>query len=531
MVDSVPPSIPPFDPPSLPPGAGVRHVIAVAGGRGGVGASVLATNLAVYLAQLGRRVLLIDADPSGAQLHTMLGHPLPTAEPVADEDPDDPELVPVPSQVPGLSLLPQAYRVGSTQPVRPGRKARWARRLRHLDVDYVLVDLGAGTAPSTLDLLLAADQTILVTTPEPPSVEGSYRLLSAAYLRLLRRSLVRDRFRMRLVERAQSELGPLPAPIQLVRAIGRYDANVGLRAASELSQLRLRLVVNHTRLRTDSELGPTMSDLASRYLGVSLDYMGHIEQDDAVWLSVLRCRPLLVDSPTSKGARNMERIARRILALASNRSEQPRSEPKPLAPGEPSLYDVLWTHPGASDDELRKAYKRQREVYQSGSLPLTSLLSEAELERDRARVEEAHDTLLDPLRRKAYDASFFPAMDREGQRAPARLDAALEAERALLQKELAREITAETEYTGRLLRKVRESQGVEIEDIAQRTKISSVHLRAIESEAFAELPAMVYTRGFVQQLAKYLGLDTTQVSRTYLARMREAVALPEEGAR
>src|SRR5687768_6313247 len=82
-------TIPSSPPPSVPPGSdaaaplgrglggapplGVKHVIAVGGGRGGVGKSIVAINLAVYLAQLGRKVLLIDTDPSGAELHTVLG--------------------------------------------------------------------------------------------------------------------------------------------------------------------------------------------------------------------------------------------------------------------------------------------------------------------------------------------------------------------------------------------------------------------------------------------------------------------------
>jgi flagellar biosynthesis protein FlhG len=95
------------------------------------------------------------------------------------------------------------------------------------------------------------------------------------------------------------------------------------------------------------------------------------------------------------------------------------------------------------------------------------------------------------------------------------------AERAMLRGELSREINAETEFTGALLRKVRESQGVDIEDIANRTKISMAHLKAIEAEDFGTLPALVYTRGFVQQVAQYLKLDTTQVTKTYLRRFRE----------
>ncbi len=508
------------EPPSVLPPRAVRHVIAVGGGRGGVGKSVVASNLGVYLAQLGRTVLLIDADPAGAELHTMLGVDLPSASPSRDEPVED-DLTPVQTPVPGLLLLPQMYTVGSTVPVRPGRKPRWARRLRQLDVDYVLLDLGAGTAPATLDLFLGADLGLCVVGPEPPSVEATYRFQRALFQRRIRRTLVKDRFKMRLVERAQAALPPLPAPQDLVRALARYDTVLGELAATELSKLRPRLVVNGVRLRTDSDLGPAMCDMAQRYLGVSLDYVGHIEQDDSVWLSVVRRRPLLIDSPTSKSARNLERIARRVLALATTREQARIADPIPLVPLEPNLYDVLWTHRTATDEELRRAYKRQRELYQPGSLALTSLLGEEGLRSEQARIEEAHDTLLDPLRRRAYDVSTFPEEEEDRPAQSGAIDAALAAERAMLRQELVREINAETVFTGALLGKVRESQGIEIEEIANHTKISGAHLRAIEAEDFRNLPALVYTRGFVQQVAKYLQLDPAQVSRTYLRRMRE----------
>jgi len=502
----------------LAPPRGVRHVIAVGSGRAGVGASMAAVNLAVYLAQLGRRVILVDADPVGAQLHAMLGVSL---DPGVKETEDDDRLELVATPVPGLRLLPQRYTVGSTVPVRPGRKPRWVRALRLLDVDYVLIDLGAGTAPASLDLFLGADVGVIVTTPEPPSVEGTYRLARALFQRKLRRALVKDRFKGRLLERALADLPPLPSPQAAVRALARYDTALGELAAVELAQLRPRLVVNGVRLRPDSDVGPAMVDMARRYLGVALDYAGHVEQDDAVWLGVVRGRPLLVDSPTSKSARNIERIARRMLALVANREQGQKTAPISLIPAEPSLYDVLLTHRSATDEELRRAYKRQRDIYQPGSLPLISLLTDEELRTEQMRIEEAHDTLLDPLRRRAYDVSTFP--DAEAAEAPKDplVDAAAEAERAMLRAELAREINAETEFTGEILRKVRESQGTEMDEIAGKTKISLSHLRAIEADDFARLPALVYTRGFVQEVAKCLGLDPTQVTRTYLRRFRE----------
>jgi flagellar biosynthesis protein FlhG len=518
IASSVPP--PPKETSTAPTGA--RHVIAVGGGRGGVGKSVLSVNIGVYLAQLGRSVLLVDADGAGGALHTLLGVEAPAVEPPG-EDGEQAFVPTLATPVPGLRLVPQTYRAGSTQPERTAKKAHWVHELRKLDVDYVVLDLGAGTAPATLDLFLSADLGLTLTTPEPPSVEAVYRFARGLFQRTVRRLLVSDRFRLRVLERAQSELGPLPTPLALARALGRYDSSLGQLAMAELARLRPRLVVNETRLRTDVELGPTMSEMARRYLGIELDYVGNIEHDDAAWLSVLRRRPLLIDNTTSKSARNIERIARRLLALLVTRESERTLDPVPLVAREPNLYDVLGAPRGSTDEELRRAYKRQRENYQVGSLPLTSLLSNEALKLEQAQIEEANETLLDPLRRKAYDASVFPDEPVPSPR-PVVVDPTLEAEREMMQRELAREINAETEYTGRLLAKVRESRGIALEDIARATKISLGHLRAIEADAFPELPALVYTRGFVQELAKYLKLDAAQVTKTYVRRFRDFLA-------
>ena len=514
----------PSSPPTLPEGINaprtVRHVLAVGGGRGGVGKSTLAVNLAVYFAQLGRSVILVDADPSGAELHTHFGMPHDNFD-LRVDDSGDVELRCVPTPVPGLSLMPQLYTVGSSTPLRPGRKAIWAKRLRHQEADYVILDLGAGTAPATLDLFLSADIGVCVTAPDPPAVEATYRFARTLFLRRLRRMLIKDRFKLRLVNRVLGELTPLPTPLEVVHALARYETALAEIAANELAQLRPRLVVNGIRLRQDNELGSAMCEMAYRYLGVELDHVGHIEQDDSVWLSVVRRRPILLDSPTSKSARNLERIARRIMALGASR-DAPRASvtPASIVAPEFSFYDILGTNRGATDEEIRRAYKRQKDVYQPDSLALTSILSGSRLTQAVANVEEAYDTLLDPLRRRAYDLAHFPEPEDDASRSHAGDDSALAAERQLLREELTREISAETEFTGGLLTKVRESLGIEIEEIARRTKISASHLRAIEAEEYQSLPALVYTRGFLQQVAKCLELDPTQVTRTYLRRMR-----------
>ncbi len=500
-------------------GPEVRHVITVGGGRGGVGKSLLTVNLGVYLAQLGREVLIVDADLSGSSLHIQLGLDRP---PMADRDAVEHVTVePITTSVPGLRMLPSPYDPTASSPFRPGRKARWLSRLRSLPADYVLLHLGAGSSPATLDLFLASDVGLCVTVPDPAAVESTYRFLRSLYLRRLRRVLMKERFKLRLVERAMQSLEPLPSPLAVIDAVARHDKSLADIAALELHRVRARLVVNQTRLRTDVELGPTMQTMVHRYLGLTIDYLGHIEQDDQAWLTARRRRPLLVDSPTAKSARNLERIVRRVAAVASS-LEQRLPEPVPSLDQRATLYDVLGVPRGASDEEVRRAYKRQRELFTFGSLPLVSLLDDAQVRAELGRIQEAYDTILDPVRRRAYNLSTFPETDQEEAPRPSRVP--VSQEQLMLQAELAREVHAETEFTGELLRKVRESQGVGLEEIATSTKITLAHLTALEEERYDELPAHVYVRGFVQQLARHLKLDSSQVAKTYLRRMRETLA-------
>ena len=78
-------------------------------------------------------------------------------------------------------------------------------------------------------------------------------------------------------------------------------------------------------------------------------------------------------------------------------------------------------------------------------------------------------------------------------------------------------LTVDTEFTGVLLRELRESVQLELEDLERITKVSKRYLRALESEDFENLPASVYVRGFISHYAKVLGLDSNRVSKSYMA--------------
>ncbi|MGZ3424729.1 MAG: helix-turn-helix domain-containing protein [Polyangiales bacterium] len=512
--ESLPPSI------DLPPTG--KRLFAVGGGKGGVGKSVVAGNLAVYLAQIGRRVVLVDADATGANLHLVLGaeEAAPTVAEVRDE-----ELPLITTAVPGLRLLTASSDPAEGGALKTARKARLITQLRTIDADDIVIDVGPGTSASACDMFLVADVGVLVTVPEPAAIESTYRFLRALYVRDVRRALRADRTRLRALDRILGELPRLPYPLDLARHVARVEPSIAEVCAQLLTRTRPRLVVNQTRVRQDLELGSWMSLVSERRLGIDIDALGSIEHDDAVWLANRRRRPLLVDNPSSKSGRGLERVCRRLLAVMPHRARE--LEARGVLPEAPNHYERLQIPRGASEEEVRRAYKRQREIWAGDGLATISLFTSDELSREHALLDEAHDVLLDPPRRRAYDVSVFP--DHESPRVPSPgdrlIDAAVAAELRELQAQVARELGPDTEFSGALLRRVRESRGVDVREIAGKTKISGLHISAIEDEAFDQLPPLVYVRGFLVEMAKFLKLDPSQVARTYLRRAKELLEL------
>lgn len=476
-------------------------VVAVGGAKGGAGTSVIAANLALYLASIGRRVVLVDADPAGANLHTLVGAPSP-ARPGAAPGP----LLALETQVQGLRLLWAGLDEGLA-----GRRGGGRRSLREAissaTADYVVIDLGALVTRAAIDAFLGAELGVVVTLPEPTALETTYRFVRRAFLRYLRRSVEDPAVRASLMRRAR-ELGGSPPPLDLWRSLEEDGDPLAELVRHRMESFHPALVINQTRLRADLELGDQVRSAARRRLGVTIEYLGHVEHDDTVWSCVRARRLLLIESPGTKASKNVEKIARRLLALQTGK----RRPPVRTVPPE-SHHDLLEVERGATDEEVRRAFKRAREIYASDALACYSLFEPNELDVLRARLEEAYDVLLDPVRRKPYELSVFP---------PSPTDEEPTMPRPALNEPLppAPELTPDTDYTGPLLRAVRESQGVSLRDVSSRTKVGLPYLEAIESDDFAALPAPVYVRGFVTEIAKTLKLDASQVARTYVRRLR-----------
>ena len=162
-------------PPAAEREPSVARSLVFTSGKGGVGASNLALNVAIALGEYGQRVVLVDADLGLANIDLLcgmspesdLGDVLEQSRPLADA------IVLGPGEI---QIIPGAHGSRTLAEVLEDAPTRLARELVDLEAeaDFLIIDAGSGLGPSIRSLAAAADQVVIVTTPEPTSVADAH---------------------------------------------------------------------------------------------------------------------------------------------------------------------------------------------------------------------------------------------------------------------------------------------------------------------------------------------------------------------
>ncbi|HEU4382387.1 MAG TPA: P-loop NTPase [Anaeromyxobacteraceae bacterium] len=299
------------------PGPRTRRVISVGGGKGGIGKSIIAANLGIELSRRGRRVVLVDADLGGANLHTCLGvdQPRKTLSDFIERRIERIEEVITPTGIQNLGLISGAMDHLDAANPRYAQKMRLLRHVQGMDVDYAILDLGAGTHLNVLDFFLVSDHGVLVLVPEPTAVENAYRFVKAAFWRRMRN--VAAVFGYDPLIRSLLSGNTFRSPVELVAALAQRDPDAARNLTAQLANFRPRLVVNQTRTVQDVDVGNAVVTAWRKYFGLEMDYLGPIDYDDEMWRTVRARRPLLLEHPGCRAARAFGRIVDGLLALDS----------------------------------------------------------------------------------------------------------------------------------------------------------------------------------------------------------------------
>lgn len=318
-----------------------RRIIAVGGGKGGVGKSLVASNLAIALAQAGARTVLIDADLGSANQHTLFGVDGigPHLGSFIARDIDSLEEAMVSLPIPGLTLIQGCGAIPGSANLAHAQKQKFIRHVRGLNADAVVIDVGAGIAFNVVDLFTVADIRVVVMLPQLTSFQNAYAFLKAAIYRVMREAA-------RLVRRHDllDELGPARETDRLEHTLQRLaeiDVNLVEMIRARLTAFGAHLLGNQILGARDRSTLAAVSRMVEDYLGVSMTLLGHLRHNPTLRDSVNARRPLLLSHPQDDCALVLKRTASRLLELDVEKMRQERtaSDRTPFAPPEQDNVD------------------------------------------------------------------------------------------------------------------------------------------------------------------------------------------------
>ena len=372
------------------------------GGKGGVGKSIVASNLALALAATGQRTAVVDADLGGANLHTLFGVARPRAtlaDFVRGDVADLADLL-VPTSVPDVVLISGARALPDMANPKYAQKSKLLRHLRRLPVEHVVLDLGAGSGFNVVDFFLAADHGLVVVTPEATALDNAMQFLKAAFFRSLREVACEERVRRALESVLEDARRLCRTPRELIESAAVADPEAGRLLRERVRRFAPLLVLNQVQTESERRLGLSMQAACAAYLGAPLEYLGALDRDACVPDAVARSVPVLQLYPGSAFAKGMIQIADRLcdttaglptLPLQTARARTvPAAPPPPCAP----LPPLDLEQPGAY---LRRC-RETLDLPLSKFTELTRIRCLAEIEAERFERLPPHPYLAHHVR-------------------------------------------------------------------------------------------------------------------------------------
>ncbi|MFC1525287.1 P-loop NTPase [Candidatus Latescibacterota bacterium] len=280
----------------------------VAGGKGGTGKSTLTANLGVGLSLLGYKVILVDGDLGGADLHLFFDQISParslgsflTKEVASLQD----VLLPTPNE--NLRIVCGGSELVGMANLSYMAKAKLIRHIRNLDADYVLIDLGAGSAYNTLDFFTLSNDGIIVCTPEPHARVDAYGFIKNTVYRRLRRHFNKNEAVSDVIAAFARQAGRKSGKVDdLVDSIAGVDPFGAQEARQLLRSYRPKLILNRVRRRRHVDEVRRFLALVEEYLSTELEYVGYVRNDDKILEACERRRPVVLHAPKASASTDL----------------------------------------------------------------------------------------------------------------------------------------------------------------------------------------------------------------------------------
>lgn len=288
------------------------NIITIGGGKGGIGKSVVTTNLAVGLALGGHRVILVDTDYGASSLHALLGISNPTRGFVDffTQNEKSASSLLLDTGIGNLKFVSGAGDNPGSANLGAKHQNKILDFIKDLKADSILIDLGPGTSYNVLDYFNLGTQGVVLTIPEMPSVMNTFSFIKAALFRRLSLEFHDNPVISEVTDfsknpEAANEMYSID---QIKKKVEEKDPEMGPKIDSVVDSFKPNLIVNRVRKKSDILLGQNLIKLVKKYLNVELDYLGYLVESEKVRDSVNEMIPFLIKDPQSTPSENLQKI-------------------------------------------------------------------------------------------------------------------------------------------------------------------------------------------------------------------------------
>jgi len=246
-------------------GSSKTRVIAVSSGKGGVGKTNMSINIAIAYAQLGKKVLVMDADLGLANVNVAMGiipkynlyHLIRQKKKMKD--------IIINTDF-GIQIVAGASGFSKIANLSDEEREHFIEEISQMDaVDVIVIDTSAGVSSNVLDFIAAADDAIIVTTPEPTAITDAYGIIK-------------------------------------IIATEIDNMNLGI-----------KLIVNRVKSVTEGKkVSERVINIASQFLNLKVDYLGYVYDDPQVSQAILKQKPFIIVDPDSKASICIKHIVSRL---------------------------------------------------------------------------------------------------------------------------------------------------------------------------------------------------------------------------
>lgn len=298
---------------------------AVGGGKGGVGKSLVTLLLGASLARLGRKVIMIDADLGGSNLHTFTGmrYPEYTLADFISRKVETIQQLVVDTPVNNLGLICGADDILGVANPKFAQKTRLFNHLKKLEADIILLDLGAGNSFTTIDFFLYAPNKIVVVTPQITSIQNAYGFIKSSLYRLLSQTFSKNTEAVELIKRASYSVQgeSIDSFAKLYEAFGAFGVEYQEKLLSVVGTLNIKLLVNMVRDNKEKNVSDIIRSVAKNYLGLDLEQLGLVQYDTVLNNSINKMSGFLTDGKQCIANMNFYDIAYKINKELTHRAE------------------------------------------------------------------------------------------------------------------------------------------------------------------------------------------------------------------